>query len=425
MPQIGNKCPGIAEYHTFSSGFCLRECQRQCIPPSVLVHIENKQRVDKHQGHYISVTALLGCMRQLYLEREIEYYVEPPLNWYSVRGTLLHNILEQPTVAGDVDSLGHKIQRMLKRGELQNAEENKANWEAAKKLLEKIAADAPGETIPDWQSETEYEYPLGYYSCQHNHVWQRDYDPNTIDVKCPTCGDDHVQPWFLKGTIDVLRPESGEVWDYKTIGDRGLGIVRRGAKKEHVMQFNAYRFLAERGYPVGMTPADYTPIKINKIRAYYMTMMQCVGTGTLLTEDSMYRVSDPEFEHGEVGRELLEVKSEMVLKKGKRKATAKPEDYVESVKKKWRMTYAVPDVELMPLGDVEAFIKGAAPTLIQAFVNGTMPDMCAPEMRAWKCQRFCPEAVRNACDAYNETVGVKRMKEAVPETDDDLVVEGP
>lgn len=417
VPQIGNVCPGRpTETHTFESNFCLEKCTAQCVPPSVLVHIREKNRTDKHAGHYISVTALLTCMRQLYLERILDYFVSPPLNWYSIRGTLIHNILEQPTIAGDVNTLSHKLAQLFKRDEMKNAEANKEKWAAAKKILGEIAKDAPGETIPDWRSEVEYEYPLGVYSCESAHIWNA-----PVKGLCPECGSEKVTPWFLKGTVDVIRPEAGEVWDYKTIGDRGLSVVKRGAKKEHVMQFNMYRFMVERGCPVGVKKEDYTPIQINRIRAYYATMMQVIGTGNLLTEDTIYRVSEPFTESTEVSREIIDEREDLVLKKGKRKATAGPDDYVISKKTKYRMTYAVPEVEMMPLEDVEAFIKGAAPVLISAFVRGDMPSMCNPEMRAWRCERFCPKEIREACDKHNDSVGVNR-KDGVEEIKEDEVI---
>jgi hypothetical protein len=203
MAQKGNKCPGVNEYHTFESGFCLKSCEHQCVPASVLVHIENQRRVDKHQGAYLSVTSLLGCLRQLYLERTIDYYVEPPNSWWSLRGSILHRLLENPGLVSQIEDMKAEVYRLLKRGE-GNREDVLARWMDIEAKLLDLANILPKYEIPNWKSETEYEYPIG-----------------EIDGEM----------YYLRGTIDVLRAETGELYDYKTIGDKGLGIIK-GRRKE-------------------------------------------------------------------------------------------------------------------------------------------------------------------------------------------------
>lgn len=381
MPCIGNRCPGLIESHRFDTGYCLEECPNQCVPASILVHIAHKQMVDKHFGDYVSVTSLLGCLRQLYMERTIDYFVEPPKQWWSIRGTLLHSILENPGFDAQVEDMRRFVYGLFRDGT--PAEEIEQRWiEIEAKLLD-LAALLPKRTIPNWQSETEYEYPLGVIGGKER---------------------------FLRGTIDVLRPETGELLDYKTIGDKGLGVIKRGAKDDHVLQFNMYRLLVERGYPVGER-ATYTPITINQITAFYLTMMQVVGTGRVMEETTDWRVSDPTPEDGVRwlnDPEILSQKEEMKCKKGKRKNSTNPEDFELQTYKKFRMTYAIPDVPLMDLDEVERFVRSKAPILFDAFEHGTMPPMCAPEMRAWKCTNYCPDEIRHACDHYNESVGEKR-----------------
>lgn len=392
MPQLGNKCPNQQEYHTFESGDCLNRCDHQCVPASVLVHIENQRRTDKHVGQYISVTSLLGCLRQLYLERTIDYYVEPPKSWWSLRGSILHRLLENPGLVSQIDDMKTEVYRLLKKGE-GNRDEVEKRWVEIEAKLMDLANLLPKAEIPNWQAETEYEYPIG-----------------VIDGEMR----------YLRGTIDVLRPETGELYDYKTIGDRGLSVIKDGAKKEHVLQFNMYRLLAEKGYPVGQKDT-YRPVEIKKITAFYMTMMQIVRTGGLLTENTIWRVSDPATHQNMVGEPLLIGENEkMVLKKGKKHINATPDDYQLQVYKKFKLTYAVPDVPLLDLAMVDGLIKDTAPILISAFKTGAMPPMCPPEMRAWKCDNYCPDQIRQACDAHNLTTGDKR----VVEVDDSIPVEG-
>jgi hypothetical protein len=381
MSQRGNKCPGLNEYHTFESGDCLNRCDHQCVPASVLVHIENQRRVDKHTGTYLSVTSLLGCLRQLYLERTIDYFVEPPKSWWSLRGSILHRLLENPGLVAQIEDMKAEVFRLLKRGE-GNREDVMTRWLDIEAKLLDLATILPKYEIPNWQAETEYEYPVG-----------------KLDGEMV----------YLRGTIDVLRPETGELYDYKTIGDNGLSIIKDGAKKDHTLQFNMYRLLVERGYPVGQKET-YKPITINKITAFYMTMMQVVRTGGLLSENTIWRVSDPTTHPNMVGEPLVLGENEkMVLKRGKRHINATPDDYELKKYKKFRLTYAVPEVPLMNLDEVEKIILDNAPILVYAFKHGKMPPMCNPEMRAWKCDNYCPDQIRQACDKHNLSTGEERV----------------
>jgi hypothetical protein len=365
MPQVGNKCPGIQEYHSFDSGHCLNACDHQCVPASVLVHIQTKTRRDKHVGEYLSVTSLLGCLRQLYLERTLDYFVEPPKQWWSLRGKILHHLLENP---GDLH-------------------------------------------IPNWESETEYEWPTGVLLCEDcGYVWEETMHKHIVCPKCATILP-RITEVKLRGTIDVLRPQTGEMLDYKTIGDNGLAYIKNGAKPDHVMQFNMYRLMVERGYPVGKKDT-YQPIEVKKIVAYYMTMMQIVRTGALLPEITDWRVSTPPAHQNMAGDpEIIASKQYMKLKRGKRKENAEPDDYELQESKKFRCVYSVPDVPLLPLDDVANFVRKTIPILVEAFRFGKMPPMCPPEMRLWKCDSYCPDQIRAACDGYNLTTGEKRVVE--------------
>jgi hypothetical protein len=380
MAQIGNKCPGLQEYHTFKEGHCLTGCDHQCVPASVLVHIANRQRVDKHIGQYLSVTSLLGCNRQLYSERTMDYFVEPPKSWWSLRGSILHRLLENPGLESLIEDARREVHRLMREG-VADREEITKRWLEVELKMADLVDLLPKREIPNWQSETEYELPLGIYNGKER---------------------------FLRGTIDVLRPETGELYDYKTIGDKGLGVIKNGAKEDHIKQFNMYRLMIERGYPLDQRET-YKPITIKKITAFYMTMMQIARTGGMLAEVSEWRKSDPP-EHPNLKIvEKLSTKEELALKKGKRHENAVPDDYTLEKYHKFRTTFAIPEIPLLPLDEVHKFVMDTAPILIEAFESGKMPDMCPPEMRAWKCDGYCPDQIRNACDAYNDTVGVKRV----------------
>jgi hypothetical protein len=192
------------------------------------------------------------------------------------------------------------------------------------------------------------------------------------------------------------------------MGDRGLPYIGKyGPKPGHHMQFNIYRLLVERGYPVGHKD-DYVPVKIKKIRAYYMTMMQVAGTGSTMTEDTLYMVSAPKPSDTEIGRTVLNNRDDVVMKRGKRKGSNDPEDYELSHNTKYRLTYQVPDIELMDLDKVMEFVVEKATILFLAFDEGIMPGLPSEDLMLWKCDSFCP--VRAYCDEICKERGEVRAK---------------
>jgi hypothetical protein len=390
--QVGNRCPGTNIVHRFDSGFCLNQCPRPCVPHPVLIHIRNKQRVDKHAGEYVSVTSLTPsvCPRQFKLERTMDYYVEPPLNWYSIRGTLLHLIMQNPDFAALVDDMRNYVKRLFDRGEMNREDLNdrwiEAKWMGLEAELLDLARNMPKiHHIDDWESEIEYEFPLGIIN---------------------------GKPRKVRGTIDVLRKQLGHIKDYKTIGDKGLGVIKKGAKEDHIWQFNMYRLLAERGFPVGMSYETYHAPVIKHIEAYYLTMMECVGTGSNHVEVSDWRVSDLDLMANQ-SAEQVGLKIQPKLKRGKKFATADLiHDYELQTYKKFRVTSAIPDVPLLDLDTVEKYMREQAIKRFHAFDNaGYMPDMCDEDTREWKCDKFCPKEIREACDAHNEIAGTPRITE--------------
>ena len=396
MPWCGNKCPGINEFHTFESKHCLLKCDHQCVPASVLVHIANKAFVEKHIGTYISATALLGCLRALYLERTEDWYQEPSTSWYSVRGTLLHAILENPDFGGLVRDMSGYVQRLIDKG-LVGSELGQL-WLTMESDLLAVASMLPKPYHgPDWESEVEFEMPLGVIDGQER---------------------------FLKGTIDVLRRVAGEIIDYKTVGDKSLPYIGKfGAKAEHEIQFNIYRLLVERGYPIdkqGKRIPGYVPFEVKKIRAYYMSMMQVIGTGSNMTETTPWAVSEPKTYSNEISREIANEREDLVVKRGKRKGSNNPEDYVLSTKRKYHLTYAIPDVKLMDLDVVLKFVIERATILFRAFDKGIIPPLPPVEMQLWKCDSYCP--VKSFCDKICAERGEERAK--LETASDDILIEG-
>lgn len=68
------------------------------IPHEVLLLIQ--QQVSKVRPDGISVTQLLGCPRKVWLEKTNDWFSSPIENWPSLRGTLVHSLLEQTSGQG-------------------------------------------------------------------------------------------------------------------------------------------------------------------------------------------------------------------------------------------------------------------------------------------------------------------------------------
>lgn len=395
MPWSGNRCPGSDTCHTFESKHCLLKCDHQCVPASVLVHIANKAGTDKHIGSYVSATSLLGCLRGLYLERTKDWYMEPSSAWYTVRGTLLHAILENPDFRGYIDDMGKYIIRVIDQGKV--PEEINSLWMRVEGDLLALADLLPNPYhVPDWESETEYELPLG-----------------VIDGR----------KRFLRGTIDVLRPLAGEILDYKTVGDKSLPWLGKcGCKPEHELQFNVYRLLVERGYPVDPSGnrLPHQPVHIKRIRAFYMSMMEVISTGSTMVEVTPWLATEPRSYGNEIKREVVNERDDVVTKRGKRKCSDNPSDYVLSHKKKYHLTYAVPEVKLMDLDTVMKFVLGRATILFRAFDHNEVPALPPAELMLWKCDSYCP--VKSHCDLVCAECGEERAKREEESTE--IPIEG-
>jgi hypothetical protein len=229
------------------------------------------------------------------------------------------------------------------------------------------------------------------------------------------------QERFVRGTIDVLRAELGEIIDYKTVGDKSLPYIGKyGAKPEHIQQFNIYRLLVERGYPVDeKRRATWKSIKISKISAYYMSMMEVVGTGANMVETTPWLVKEPKKLGAEISREVVNERDDLVTKRGKHKGSNNPEDYQISHKKKYHLTYRVPNVPLLDLDEVFKFVIEKAAILFRAFDYGIVPPLPPVEMQLWKCDSYCP--VRDFCDEICKKRGEVRAKQE--EENDEIPVE--
>lgn len=95
MPWRYALCPS-GEQKTFDE--CLA-CENECFDLEIreaLFEREVNHQAKEHTGNHISATALTGCLRGLYLERTTDYAATPKSQWWSLRGELIHKLVERP-----------------------------------------------------------------------------------------------------------------------------------------------------------------------------------------------------------------------------------------------------------------------------------------------------------------------------------------
>ena len=95
MPWTKVLCPN-GEEKTFEECLaCTNECFDLEIRETLFEREQNWQDAE-HQGSSITVSALIGCLRGIYLERIHDFAANPKDQWYSLRGELIHKIVERP-----------------------------------------------------------------------------------------------------------------------------------------------------------------------------------------------------------------------------------------------------------------------------------------------------------------------------------------
>jgi len=78
--------------------------------PEPLLNLMAKEiNNNPHQGKYVSVTTIIGCLRNTYLSRIYDIFINPRNAWFTMRGTLIHSILE-----GNKEDKNFLIEKNLK-----------------------------------------------------------------------------------------------------------------------------------------------------------------------------------------------------------------------------------------------------------------------------------------------------------------------
>ncbi len=341
MPLTHWACPeGKATYgEVHTPEFCITECPDKCASPFLIAALTTSVQGNYHKGKYISATSFSGCKRKLYLERRVDYADIMKNSFYSYRGTVMHQVVED---AGTIEFEGITL------GELGYMTE----W---KMLIGFCFVHAGFELHPDvdpYEEET----------------WDK--------VSCPGCSTSRVpykkREWILLGgTLDGLEPvwrdfdpDTGTLpcilWDLKTMQEYAVkyfikgdpkNIFHRHVKDAHYCQAQVYKYLVERS-----TPPEALSKKGVKRLVLVESNIQAFSMGQFPRTGSTYRWKDH---------------------------WRKPES-----------TWDIPSITFKDDDWIENYIKTEGyPIYTSLILNETRPPICEPEGKktgeqSWQC-RFC------------------------------------
>ena len=161
MPWTHALCPDGQKKSFEECLTCSHECFDLEVREALFERERNWQAIE-HTGDRISVTALLGCMRSTYLERIIDYAAPPESQWWSLRGELIHRLVERP----DMDN------PYLRRSEMRLRA--KANgFEVSGQLDNYKLRFLEQGILKDWKSigDAGLQY-IVFDGAKDDHVWQ-------------------------------------------------------------------------------------------------------------------------------------------------------------------------------------------------------------------------------------------------------------
>ena len=339
MPLVRWACPEGKETYgeTHDPKYCITECSDKCASPFLIAALTSSVQTNHHKGKYISATSLSGCNRKLYLERTTDYADYMKNSFYSYRGTVMHQVVED---AGNMEFEGISL------GQLGY--------------------------MTEWRMLIGFCFNHGGFSL---HPDVDPFDENTWGkVNCPGCKKSRVphkkREWILLGgTLDGLEPIWVEfkdgtlpcvLWDLKTMQEYAVTYFIKGDKKntyhrhvkdEHYLQAQVYKYLAERSTPPDtLVSQGVERLKLVESNIQVFSMGQFPRTG------SSYRWKDH---------------------------YTKPET-----------DWDIPAITFMSDQDIEAYIKKAARPIYESLIlNEKRPSICGPnsnkpDEHSWEC-RFC------------------------------------
>lgn len=143
---------------------CLK-CNDECFDIEIREAIFNQEERSREERGGLGITAsmITGCPREVYLKRKHEYSVNPKKMWWSLRGQLIHKILETDNRPD---------------GSLKAMSEERLSWdcdgiEISGKLDRYVLRFAQGGLLKDWKTigDNGMQYII-YKGAKEEHVWQ-------------------------------------------------------------------------------------------------------------------------------------------------------------------------------------------------------------------------------------------------------------
>jgi len=271
MPLTHWACPeGSPTYgETHDPKFCITECPNKCASPFMIAALTASVQTNHHRGKYVSATSLSGCKRKLLLERLVAYADYMKNSFYSYRGTVMHQVVEDAS-AIELDGVTLGALGYL------------TEW----RMLVGFCFEHGGFALPDEVSA---------------------FDESTWDkVNCPACKKSRVphvkREWILLGgTLDGLEPvwrdydpDTGVLpcilWDLKTMQEYAVSYFIKGdpknkyhphVKDAHFEQAQVYKYLAERSTPpLALRERGVTRLELVEANIQAFSMGQFPRTGS-------------------------------------------------------------------------------------------------------------------------------------------------
>jgi hypothetical protein len=189
----------------------------------------------------------------------------------------------------------------------------------------------------------------------------------------------------ISGQLDYYDEGERAIEDYKTLSDKGtFFLFDTGAKEEHILQTNTYRWLADGGH-VGSLDGPQVFWPVDKIKINYLFMNRVVITGTTHVE------------------RVTSYKSPNYGKKYRLETRRRQVDKSPRGVPVWEIEIAIPEVPLMPESEIKEHIFWGAAALHSGFraqaEGGIPPGILYESEEAWQCG-FCP--VKRKCHDYEQ-----------------------
>lgn len=185
-----------------------------------------------------------------------------------------------------------------------------------------------------------------------------------------------IDDWWISGRFDFLDLRDYTLEDYKTTQDKTTWFLfNEGAKPEHILQTNVYRWLLNGGH-LGTKDGPVVNYRIDRIRIHYLFMGRIISTGSRVTE------TVNQFDRPRKPYKLL-VKEESL-------------GFNKWGKPQYKMTIDIPEVPILSDEEVIAHIMTYGPELVDAFTSNPadVRHVLDDESNRWRCD-FC--GVRHQC----------------------------